>query len=658
MNLKSIFSVAPLFLAALIMAFAGAAGAVEKINEISSSVVTATTATITGRVSIALKGDEPEVLISLSGKFRHETTADEVDATLVKYPPGVASSGPLKLVLGETATFEVSGEFVKPGTYETFIEVSGKSGKTRFPVRVTRTAKAVNADLLLEPKPLHVDLSVIEFVTSASYPIQLTARNASNEPVEIDMPIVGQLLSGTADAKVQPATTDEPKVADSTCIGALAANQSCVFAVTLPPGLAPGSYSIDVIAPGKGGGQSVRTVNINIRASAWLAGIVIAIGVLLGAAVTDWRTARPIAVQRIESARLREAAQALEQTTKHAALRRRATRLTSELTALDTEILAGVDTLAKVAEYKSWIELLTRADGMLTPATQATQPENRVVETLSLLVQRLSVTLDAVEWNRTAVAGAVETLGAELSDFDLLYQAARRYDVATEKLTPAVNYLGVVGATPDWRAALDLREGAFTPIEPGGDGKQAASRAKALNDAVTKLESIPATLKPAVLQKLDGEIAGALQAPPSAAAKTELEELEKEVKALNSSNLTDTETLAAAMQLADRLAVITNNGAAADLPQVTKLLGADSGLIFTWPSGVFQPSPGASSDVLRQSLRSWDWITNIIALAGIAGAGVLVLWITNATWGSVQDIVLALLAGAGTRLSIGKIGQQ
>ena len=149
------------------------------------------------------------------------------------------------------------------------------------------------------------------------------------------------------------------------------ANQPCTFDVQLPQGLAPGSYSLEVLVPGKGGGQSARTVNIDVRASAWLAGIVIALGVALGGAVTDWRTtARPIVNRRIIVARLREDVERLAETATQVPVARRVRQLVLELKALDAEILAGETETAKLAMYRERFELLTRAEALLQAAAQ------------------------------------------------------------------------------------------------------------------------------------------------------------------------------------------------------------------------------------------------------------------------------------------------
>lgn len=639
-------------LTVLILPVAEAAGGVERVNDATGDVVVATTSTMRGRASITLKGDDAESRVTVGSEFRHEATQAAVKAEWIKYPLPNQPDGTFRLMAGETATFEVSGEFVDPGVYESFIEVVGKTGNSRYPVRITRTIKAIANDFLLVPKPLHIDLSFPSIVTAVSYPIRLTARNALSEPVEVGQPIVGQLLSGTPNATVQAATPEAPAV-DNRCLRYVPAGQSCVFDVKLPQGLAPGSYSLEVLVPGKGGGQSAQTVNVDVRASAWLAGIVIALGTLLGAAVTDWRTARPIISRRIEAGRLREEMLKLAEMSVQGSVRRRATQLASELMVLDTEILSGADLTTTVGEYKSLLGLLLRADRMLKAAEQ---PEGVRDKIFGPLAQRLSAALDAIDWKRETVVAAAETLGAELSGFEALYQAAHRFDEIVGKLAPALAYLGASVDRADWNTYLDRRNDAFVPIEPDGDGKQSAARAKALSDAIDKLEKMAPTLAQNVFDKLDADIAKALPAALTDEIKNELLGLQEQVKEQRSTTRAEG-AIDVAVKLSDRfvgLRGLENADSAITLPT---LLGPDSGLKLVLPSGAFQPAQGASPRMLRSSLRVWDWITNTITLAGIASAGVMLLWMTNNSWGSVQDILLALLAGAGTRLSIGKIGQ-
>src|SRR5687768_4408038 len=99
---------------------AAPAGAVEKVTNTTGDTVTATTATTKGRASITLKNDpDIEARVTVGSEFRHETTQATVKAEWIKYPLAAEPGGLLKLIAGETATLEVSGEFADPGVYET-----------------------------------------------------------------------------------------------------------------------------------------------------------------------------------------------------------------------------------------------------------------------------------------------------------------------------------------------------------------------------------------------------------------------------------------------------------------------------------------------------------------------------------------------------------
>ncbi|MER9187064.1 hypothetical protein [Mesorhizobium australicum] len=519
-------------------------------------------------------------------------------------------------------------------------------------------AEPLGADFLVSSRPARIGLTFPDIATTSSYRIRFTGRNSSKDsPVDVAAPMIGPIFAGGAEAMTQAATPKPPVVGDNSCAKPVLAGQTCAFDVQLPPGLAPGNYSFEVILPGKDGGQSAQSVSVDIRASAWLAGIVIALGVALGAAVSDWRTtARPIVNRRILVARFREDVERLAETATQVPVARRVRQLVLELKALDAEILAGGAETGKLAEYRERFELLTRAEALLQAAAQ---PKERATETFSLLARRLSAGLDAVAWRRETIIATSDTLAAELSGFQSLFEAARRYDLIAARLSSAVAYLGATGETPDWKSALALRQGAFIAIEPDGDGKQTESRAKALNEATAKVEATPATLASELFKKLDGEIAAARVVPKLAARRTAaLDKLEKQMTDLKAVQPPTADTLAEAMRVPDELARLSGLENTADKAgDVPVILGPDSGLKFNWPDGAFQPAAGASLAELSDKLKAWDWITNIVALAGIASAGVMVLWMTNTTWGSVQDMLLALLAGAGTRLSIGKIGQ-
>ncbi|MEI9425131.1 hypothetical protein O7A70_28625 [Mesorhizobium sp. Cs1299R1N1] len=514
-------------------------------------------------------------------------------------------------------------------------------------------AQALDTDFLLTPKPARIELAFPDIATTSSYRVRLSGSNAEADDVEADPPIVGPILSGGAEALTQAATPTAPSVTNNGC-SKIKSKQQCMFDIRLPPGLAPGSYSCDVLVTGKNGGQSVKTVSLDIRASAWWAGVVIALGVALGAAVTDWRgTARPIVNKRIEAARLREEALHLAASTGQVSMARRVRQLALDLKVLDSDILAGKDDPAKLPEYRERLDLLNRADALLQAAAE---PKNGAAGVFSLLAQRLEAALVAVEWKKETVTAAADTLSAELTGFQPLFAAAQRFDKHAGELKQAVEYLGAAGETTQWKAALALRKEAFQPLQTDGDGTQTTTRAKPLNEAADILEAMPATIAPIIIAQLDGDIATQLVAASTDDEKKSLQGLQTQVAALKS-RVPDAAAVAEAGRLGKELASLSGLEGLDGTVEVPAIVEAGSGLKFEWSDTAFQPEAGATLADLTDSRKAWDLMTNAIALAGIASVGVMVLWATNTTWGSVQDIILASLAGAGTRLSIGKIGQ-
>jgi hypothetical protein len=159
-------------------------------------------------------------------------------------------------------------------------------------------------------------------------------------------------------------------------------------------------------------------------------------------------------------------------------------------------------------------------------------------------------------------------------------------------------------------------------------------------------------LQAAIAEKL----ADATLKPP---ARKILEDLARQSKALAGSAESPQAKIDKAVRLwadFDRLSPTLESTDAAKEAAVPKILPEDSGLKYEWDVETFQPAIGASSAALQQSLRRWNWVTSLVTLAGIAAVGVLVLWVPNTAWGTVQDVILALLGGAGTRLAIGTIG--
>jgi hypothetical protein len=74
------------------------------------------------------------------------------------------------------------------------------------------------------------------------------------------------------------------------------------------------------------------------------------------------------------------------------------------------------------------------------------------------------------------------------------------------------------------------------------------------------------------------------------------------------------------------------------------------------PSQVLVPPPGASLLQLQTSQSNNERLTNAILLGATGLAGVLTLWVPNATWGSAGDLLGAVLAGLAARVVLGDAG--
>ncbi|WP_434616448.1 hypothetical protein [Azospirillum sp. B2RO_4] len=86
----------------------------------------------------------------------------------------------------------------------------------------------------------------------------------------------------------------------------------------------------------------------------------------------------------------------------------------------------------------------------------------------------------------------------------------------------------------------------------------------------------------------------------------------------------------------------------------------DAGIKLTLDlSGLLQgPGAGAPLSDLVHFQHKLDGMTNLLVLVVIAGAGVLVLWAGRSNWRSTVDMVQALLAGVGTRVTVGLVSQR
>jgi hypothetical protein len=217
---------------------------------------------------------------------------------------------------------------------------------------------------LAEPKPARINLNLGRDVDP--FIIGIDGRNAATGPVRLAPPVIGPLLSVEGDVSTQAATRKPVELRANSCSGELPAGRSCAISLALPADIGAGRYTIDVMLPGAEGGQSARTIPINVRSSPWLAGLVIAIGVALGALVTDWRTAaRPVTNRRIEAAGLRESARKLAEASTQPSVQARAREIVRDLRAADADIIAGKDVAQLLADRQQRVEILRRSAQLL-----------------------------------------------------------------------------------------------------------------------------------------------------------------------------------------------------------------------------------------------------------------------------------------------------
>jgi hypothetical protein len=512
---------------------------------------------------------------------------------------------------------------------------------------------------LSEPKPVRIGLNLGR--DTEPFIIGIDGRNTTTGPIQLAPPAIGPLLSVEGDVFTQAATRKPVELRANSCSGELPAGQPCAISLALPSDIGAGSYTIDVMLSGPGGGQSARTIPINVRASPWLAGLVIAIGVALGALVTDWRTAaRPVTSRRIEAATLRENTRKLAEASAQPSVQVWAREIVRDLRVADADIIAGKDVAQLLADRQQRLEILRRSDRLLNAAAA---PQGEAADIFRPLARRLTAALDAVDWKQEEVDAAGRALGLELAGFPRLHDAAVAYNAAATRLAAGVGRCAKTEAIQkDWAAAARLREQAFDAITgmPPAGTTEVAKRAADLEAATRKLADQAGAIAAAVLEELQSAIAEKLKdAALKQPSRKALEDLARQAKTLAGS----AESLQAKIDKAvrmwadfDRLSpALETTEAPSTEAAVPKILPEDSGLKYEWEVETFQPAAGASSSALQQSLRRWNWITSLVTLAGIAAIGVLVLWVPNSAWGTVQDVILALLGGAGTRLAIGTI---
>lgn len=402
------------------------------------------------------------------------------------------------LAEGETATFEASRSFPLAGTWEAVLDVVGSDGAvaTRFVLAMTRTPASLPRDFLVEPRMSRIDLAFPNITTPEGHRITLIGRNTASEPVEVSAVDVGRLARIVAQAKLAVAPAVLPK-AEGGCLGKRPPQTDCPVVLTVPDGLEPVRYAIDVVATGPGG-QSVRNQTVDVRASAVGAGGLVGFGALLGSLVDRWRTStRAVVDTLIDIAERRHRYRMLILSAMLPAARRALHHLITMLDMLNAQ-----------ARHRTAVDLKPYDERFAVSgaALLAHEAAERIPDHPGVLLMRLRGELaDAMERTASdtcdsalfkAAESAAEAPHKEAERVErLMTMAADAALAASDR--PLRDLLGVPKLDEAWKVLAAARSWAFEPPKGTADdgaAVRAADLDKCARELNNALASLPATL--------------------------------------------------------------------------------------------------------------------------------------------------------------------
>ena len=653
-----------------------AMGAVERVAGVAPDRISETVTTPNGRLLVTLRhsipagqpSDGAPVQLRPDAMFSSLASGGDIPATWRRLDTGRGpdADGRFQLVRGETATFEVRGTFNTPGSWETAIEALDAAGNiaSRVVLAIVRTAPPpIPATLLSEPRLTRIDLNLWEAWTGAEHKVQLRARNAGTDPLPVGGSTIGEVSVVTGPSELAAALVESFSVPPRDCAGVLEAGQACSVTLSVPPGLVPGRYVAEVILSGASGGQSVRAQTVEVRASAWWAGCIAALGALLGALVTGWRTSgRQLVEARILAAeRRRQASRLLEATTTLPAARRALIHLVERLRGLDAAIRRGTPS-PDLAPYDERLQAIAAAVEAHAAAERFAAAQAVPIASAKA---DLAEALDKASRDATLDAGssqAIATAAAALRDgvgaAEALIRAATEADDALALVgLPLRQLLANTAVSTAWGMLEDARAAAFLPLEKT---ETLAKRTTDLSKQTAVLrKQLAGTEVPDAILAFLQQAASAdekreknLQIPLKDAGdvKRRWETLPLEERLRNANGFAET----FARTHPDAFDSGTEVAAPAR-PEIPTVVPPGSAMTLDLDGLFSGPARLASLDELEGFRTWWNWLTNLAVLAGIGAAAVLILWVDNPVWGSPADFVTALLAGIGTRLAIGTV---
>jgi hypothetical protein len=630
---------------------------VERAEPPPAGAATVRTAQTIGVAVLALRNAGPmPARLRLPASLRDQAGGTAVAVIWSRLQDGAVPQAALHLLpAGATATFEARADLPRPGSFAGAIEVLDDADAViaSFPLSLTRPVP-MPAELLLATKPVRLTLESFYSGLSEPAPLQLIARNTTSSAVELGAVRVGRMAAFAGTEELSASIS--PPNARRDCPTMLEPQQDCVVSLVLPAGLGPGRYEFDVTMLGAGGGQSIRVQQVDIRRSLLWAWLAVAVGATLGAVVEAWRSSGRITVAaRLAMAERRDRVEAVARAFRLPAAQAACRGLLQRLGALDARLREGA-TAADPTTFDDQVSLLEEAVQADAEAAALSPRARPLVAALHVaLIKALegfgrsgaAAQLGALTDTSTALRGGLATLNELVA---LSRDAAAALEAFTDTLREVGDGVQLRAAETGLITALEAAWAA--PPAPAGDPDQIEGRRTALLVALQHLDTALQAL-PAHLNQL---ASGAAQAQQDAA----------ELARVWSS-------LPRAAQLA-RAGVFTRQHHTvllAQLPPVppgaanttTKTAPQRSQEV---PDGVMQPQftpllrgppRGATLDELAAYRTRLEVGTNVVVVAALGLVGVLVFWANSPSWGSATDLITALLAGIGTKLTLGTIAR-
>ncbi len=622
------------------------------------------------------------------------------------------------LTLGLQATLD---EAAKPYTAQVTVlapPTPDEKPLRTIAVSVTRQLKPLASDVVLTQVSIQID-KTWPFV-GQDVTLHATLRNPTGGPLDLRLPVLADVVSGTTPPL--SLETKDIAAALPTCpargkLVTLPIDQVCPLLFTIPDIVGAGSYIGKLVVTGADGGQKTADLPFSVRLHWFWAVLTTMIGGLLGASVTMWRThgrADYVALGQaagitadLEALRGRAAAMQLAALVDPALVAVRKVR--SDIYAGQEKdpvaALAGLQ--ARVTQIGSWLEL--------EAATRDLSGIDR--EDLSDLLHQLHGVLAQQPLDTAAVDKQLAALRSAL-DRDWTLTRLRKAGELGHVLVPLIDALAAmpkdelkaVDAHDKWEALEKTLAGADAQhLDDAEIGKFGADLKAASTAAVTVSQrfilrllgggrpfwfiddagwnamqttarrrltslSTSATLSDQldiITAALDAVLAAMLPRLQAAVAA-----------AADSTNESDKTTLAAIAEAlrAAEPAIAGTIGEAfavlviqerrfADLAHAASVLAppkTEAAEASTAPAAVLAPEfplprfipATASAATVRRIVSTVDMFVFVTTLLAFGVVAVQILWIPNQSWGSIGDVIAAILAGAGAYGGLGPTIQQ